>query len=123
MQSFTAAQSNTMYADMVAKANGDPITSGTVNFYLMALTGANVGKWYNASGGTWSATEAIAGTGTHQADGHWTASIPAGAWVTGVRYNLYAKESGNLHIACSEEVSEPSLAATSIRTESTVIQD
>jgi hypothetical protein len=106
MQSFTAGQANTVYADVLAKADGEPIISGTVNFYLLALSGDDAGKWFRTSDDSWQAFESIAAVGTHKADGHWTASIDSAAWVTEVRYMLYAKESGNLHIAYSEEIVE-----------------
>jgi len=104
MQSFVAGAANTMYADMVARADGDPITAGTVAFYLIADTGTNAGKWFKTSDDSWSAVEASAGAGTHKADGHWYCSIDAAAWSQGVRYTMYAKESGDLHIPYSEEV-------------------
>jgi hypothetical protein len=121
MQNFTAGQANAVHGDMVAKADGAPITAGTINFYLIALEGDNAGKWFKASDDTWSVTEESAGAGTHKADGHWTCIIDAAAWITGVRYELYAKESENLHIPYSEEVSERQIeTATNITVESVV---
>jgi len=111
MQSFTAGIANTVFADMVARASGAPIVAGTINFYLIAKSGANADKWFQTSDDTWSATEAVAAAGTHKADGHWTASIDQAAWTAGVRYQLYAKESGNLHIPYSEEVMEQNIEA------------
>jgi len=104
MQSFTAASANTLHIDMVAKADGEPITAGTVNVYLVALTGDNAGKWFKTSDDSWSAVEAPAAAATHKANGHWTASVDAAAWIAGVRYFIYAKESGDLHIPYSEEI-------------------
>lgn len=106
MQSFVAAQANTMELDLVAKASGNPITSGTVNFYLRAKSGTNVGKWFRGSDDSWQAAEAIAKAATHVSDGHWTVEIEAAAWIAEVRYSLYAKEDGDLHIAYSDEVVE-----------------
>lgn len=106
MQSFIAGTANTLTADIVARADGTPITSGTVTFYLMAQTGANAGKWFQTSDDSWQATEQSAGTGTHKSDGHWSCSIDAAAWTTGIRYYFYAKESGNLHIPYGEEIHE-----------------
>jgi hypothetical protein len=123
MQFFTAAQANTMVADLVAKASGSPIVAGTVNIYLMAKTGVNAGKWFQTSDDSWQAAEAIAGAGTHQGDGHWACSIDVAAWTAGVRYSLYAKESGDLHIPYSEEVAESTTTSeTNITVETTVIQ-
>ena len=104
MQSFTPGQANTVHADMVSKTSGGPIAAGTVNFYLVALNGTNSGKWFRGSDSTWQATESVAVAGTHAADGHWTATVPADAWVAQGRYMLYAKESGDLHISVAEEV-------------------
>jgi hypothetical protein len=104
MQSFVPGAANTVHADMVARADGTPIIAGTVNVYLIALTGDNAGKWFKTSDDSWSAVEASAGTATHKADAHWTGSIDAAAWIQGVRYLLYAKESGDLHVPYSEEV-------------------
>jgi hypothetical protein len=111
MQFFVAAQANTVTADLVDRATGDPITSGTVSFYLMALTGSNAGKWFRTSDDSWQVAEAIAGTGAHTADGHWTCSIDLAAWTASVRYIVYAKESGDLHIPYCEPV-ETNIADT-----------
>jgi len=104
MQIFTAGQSNTMTADVLARASGDPIVAGTVNGYLKALTGANAGKWWKASDSSWSATIVSAGVMAHDDDGHWTVSVVSGAWTATVRYRFTAKESTNLHIPVSEDV-------------------
>jgi len=89
---------------VVAKATGGPITSGTVNFYLMARDGDNAGKWYRGSDQTWQSSESIAGAATHDADGQWRLSLPSAVWTDGVRYRLYAKESGDLHIPVGEDI-------------------
>lgn len=104
MQSFTPAVANTLHIDMVARADGTPIVAGTVNVYVVALTGTNAGKWFKASDDSWSATQASSGTATHKADGHWTCVVDAACWTAGVRYFMYAKESGDLHIPYSEEI-------------------
>ncbi len=106
MQNFTAAAANTMMLTVIARANHSPIVAGTITFHLIAITGSNAGKWFKTSDDTWSATEQTAATATHKADGHWSASIDAAAWVAGTRYRLYAKESGNLHVPVSDEVLE-----------------
>jgi len=104
MQLAIAGQSNTVYYDLVAKASGSPITSGTVNFYLIAKSGSNAGKWFRSSDSSWQSAESSAGSAAHKSDGHWYVSIASAAWTTGVLYQLYAKESGNLHIPYSEDV-------------------
>ena len=82
---------------LVKRASGDPITSGTANYYLKALTGAQLGKWWKDSDQTWAAVE-TANTMTHVADGHWTRTLAATPWYDGALFMEYAKESGDLHV-------------------------
>ena len=104
MQEVLTGQPNILELPLVAKASGDPITSGTVNFYLVDKDGPNAGEWYRGSDQTWQESEAIAGAATHRVDGHWYLSFPNAVWTRGVRYRLYAKEGGNLHIPVGEDV-------------------
>jgi len=106
MQSFTAGQANTVVADLLGRSDGSPIVSGTVTAYLIARSGSHAGKWFRASDVTWQSAESSAGAMAHESDGHWTLSIAAGAWIAGVRYTLYPRESGDLHIPYSDEVVE-----------------
>jgi hypothetical protein len=85
-------------AGLVAKASGSAITTGTVNYYLKCLTGANAGKWWKNSDQTWAATE-TANAMTHQADGNWTITLAASPFTDAVLYLEYAKEAGDLHVA------------------------
>lgn len=97
------SQANVRTRSLAARADGSPITTGTVNYYLIANTGANAGKWFKTSDNTWAATEDIAGVMAHKADGVWSVSVDAEAWPTsGVEYTEYAKESGNLHVPTSK---------------------
>ena len=98
MQIAFPNQANVLFLPLVAKADGTPITAGTVNFYLMALTGANANKWYRDADDSWQAAEALCGTGTHRARGHWTISVSTDAWVDEVLYIVYANENGDLSI-------------------------
>jgi hypothetical protein len=98
MQTFTQGQANTVFLDVVAKSSGGPINSGTVNFYLIAKTGANAGKWFRASDSSWQTAEASAGAASYKGGAAWQLSIAAAAWLSGVDYILYAKESGDLNI-------------------------
>ena len=95
------AQANIRAHDLVKRADGDPITSGTVNLYVVALTGVNAGKWFRGSDQTWQAAEAIAVAGAHKGDGHWTGSVHADCWIAEVEYLEYARESGDLHVPIS----------------------
>ena len=104
MQTALTGQINIVSLPVVAKASGSPIISGTVNFYLIDKDGTNADKWYRGSDTSWQAAEAIAGAATHRADGHWYLSLPSAVWERNVRYRLYAKESGDLHIPVGEDV-------------------
>ena len=104
MQIALTGQANILSLPVVAKASGAAITSGTVNFYLVAKDGTNAGKWYQGSDTSWQAAEAIAGAATHRSDGHWYLSLPSAVWTCNVAYTLYAKESGNLHIPVEDSV-------------------
>lgn len=104
MQIVYTGQSNIIALPIVAKASGNPITSGTVNFYLRALTGDDAGKWYRGSDQSWQASESIAGAATHSADGHWELSLASGIWTKDVQYLAYAKESGDLHIPVEKDI-------------------
>jgi len=105
MQTFNSGQANTVFLDVVAKASGDAITSGTVNFYLVAEDGDNAGKWFRASDSSWQAAESSAGSAAYKGGAAWSLSIAADAWDSGVNYILYAKESGNLNIVYNEHYS------------------
>jgi hypothetical protein len=101
------AVANTVNHDLVGVADGLPITSGTVNFYLKATSGTHAGNWFK-SDGTWHADEQVAAVGTHEtataSTQRWYASIAAAAWVEGTRYVLEAHESGGLDVQYSQDV-------------------
>jgi hypothetical protein len=82
---------------VVARASGAPITSGTVNYYLKAKSGANAGKWWANATETWEVAE-TANAMTHEADGHWEIDLASTPFADGVRYLEYVKESGDLHV-------------------------
>lgn len=104
MQYALIGQANILSLPIVAKATGNPIIAGTVNFYLVDKEGANANKWYRGADTSWQAAEAIAGAATHRADGGWYLSFPSAVWVRNVRYRLYGKEDGDLHIPVGEDV-------------------
>lgn len=104
MQKALTGKTNIVELPVVAKATGNPIITGTVNFYLVDKDGDNAGKWYRGSDTSWQAAESIAGAATHRADGHWYLSVVSAVWVKNIRYRLYAKESGDLHIPVGEDV-------------------
>jgi len=104
MQTYTAEAANTMSLDVIAKATGAAITAGTVNFYLIALNGDNSGKWYRAADETWQAAEASAGASTYKGGALWQLEIAAAAWINGVSYSLYAKETGSLNVVYTEQI-------------------
>ncbi len=84
-------------AGMVKRADGDPITTGTVNYYLKCLTGGNAGNWWRNSDQSWQVSE-TANAMTHQADGMWTIELAASPFTFDNVYVEYAKESGDLHV-------------------------
>lgn len=104
MQYVCPEVANEINLPIVAKASGNDITSGTINFYLKALNGDNAGKWWKDSNSTWNATEQVAKVATHSSKGHWYASLKAAAWIQDIRYLLYGYESGGLHIALEDQV-------------------
>ena len=104
MLTALTGQANILELPIVAKGSGGPITAGTVNFYLVDKDGPNAGKWYKGEDQTWQVAESIAGEATHRADGHWYLSFPSAVWTRNIKYRLYAKESGNLHIPVGEDV-------------------
>ena len=104
MQIVFTGQANELSLPVVAKASGNPIIAGTVNFYLVDKDGTNAGEWYRGADTSWQAAESIAGAATHRADGQWYLSLPSAVWEERVRYRLYAKEDGDLHIPLGEDV-------------------
>jgi len=104
MKLAVVGQANVMSLPVVNRNDGSPITTGPVNFYLIAMDGDNANKWYRGSDQTWQATESVAGSATHYAAGHWYLSFPSAVWVSGVRYLLYAKDAGDLHVPISTGV-------------------
>jgi hypothetical protein len=87
----------------VKRVNGDPITTGMVDYYLKAKSGPNVGKWWRDSDQTWQATE-TANEMTHEADGHWEIDLSESPFDLGIRYLEYVKEATNLHIPDARHV-------------------
>jgi len=92
-----AAGSTERAFTVVQRSNGAPVTGGTVNYYLLARSGANAGKWWRDSDQTWQAAE-TANPMTHLADGHHEIDLTASPFTSGLRYLEYVKESGNLHV-------------------------
>lgn len=89
---------------MIDKTSGNPLTSGTVNWYVKNISGANAGKWWRNSDGTWQNTE-TANAMTHQADGHWTIELTASPWADGDVSLEYAKSSTDIHVPTSRMLS------------------
>jgi hypothetical protein len=110
-------QANVLTLSLVNSSLGNPIISGTVNFYLYDKEGENAGKWYRGSDGTWQSSESIAGQATHRADGHWYMSFPSEVWERRIRYRFYAKESGDLHVPTGLDVLAGDLTGLSIGTD------
>lgn len=114
------AQENRRCADLINKNTGSAITGGTVNFYLVALTGANANKWFRNSDQTWQGAGTVCTTMVHMDKGHWICDVHADAWIDGVEYLEYAAESGSLDAPVSYQLrcrplpntTEPDVAGT-----------
>ena len=105
---------NTIPYSLDAKT-GAPITTGTVNAYLVAMNGVNAGKWWIDATSSWAVTEAIALTATVKGTkGLWTVTVKAAAWVEGTAYSLSLVESGDLDIRYSKDIFCTAFPATVI---------
>jgi hypothetical protein len=82
---------------LVNRAIGAPIDTGTVNYFLKALTGPNAGKWWNEGSDSWVAS-AQANAMTHEGAGHWSLTIDADAFSAGETLLEYASESSDVHV-------------------------
>jgi len=102
MQHVIAGQANTVTYDVVNKTTGSPIITGTVTGYLVALTGDEAGRWWNASGVAYADTASSAGNMTFKGNSLWTLSIVSAAWAAGVVYAFYAVESGSLNVVYND---------------------
>ena len=122
MEFAIPGQANIITLPLVAKTDGDAITSGTVNFYLKDRDGSNAGKWYD-SGGTWEDIESVAGTGTHDVKGHWFLSFPSVVWVQGIRYYCYAEESGSLSIPVGTDILADATTGSQAISVTTITED
>ena len=87
----------------VKKANGDPIVTGVVNYYVKAKSGTNIGKWWRDSDQTWQVAK-TANPMTHDDDGHWGIDLAGSPFAEGDRYLEYLQESGQLHIPDSRHL-------------------
>ena len=98
---------------IVNRATGDPVDSGTVNYYLKALSGAQVGKWWDNTSTTWEVS-ATGNAMTHQGDGHWSIDLESAALVNGDTLLEYGIESGDLHIPVGQvlNVVDPDAVST-----------
>lgn len=104
MQIVYSGQTNKLVMKAVKKADGDPIESGTVNFYVKASTGDDAGKWYRGSDGTWQGAEALAGAGAPSKDGDWELELASSVWTSHVAYRVYIVESGDLHVPNAQDL-------------------
>lgn len=82
---------------VVTRTTGAPVTTGTVNYYLLAKSGANAGKWWNDSTQSWAASE-TANAMSHDADGHWELVLDGDPFADGINYLEYVKTSGDTHV-------------------------
>lgn len=104
MQQAIPGQANTVRYDVVNKTTAEPIVLGVVTAYLRCVDGDNAGKWWDAVAEDWSETEASAGVMEYEGGSCWSVAIAAAAWLPGVSYDLYARESGNLNLLYTEYI-------------------
>lgn len=88
---------------LIARADGSPITAGTGNYFLKALTGDDAGKWWRDSDQTWQVAE-TENEMEPVADGAWLIVLTSSPFVHGTTYIEYAKESGDLHIPANHRL-------------------
>jgi len=104
MQQAIPGQANTVRYDVVNKTTAETIVLGVVTAYLRCVDGDNAGKWWDATAEGWSETEASAGVMEYEGGSCWSVAIAAAAWLPGVSYDLYARESGNLNLLYTEYI-------------------
>lgn len=109
MQYVTPGSNLPQLMRVTARANGSPITAGTVSLGIVALNGANAGKWWDDENQDWAAEETLTAM-THVADGCWSVTLAASPFEAGTSYLRYAKESGNLHAPNGEELAATLMA-------------
>ena len=95
---------NVYGAKLIAIADGSLVTSGTVNFYLQAMSGANAGKWFFGEDGQWYEIEKVAAVAAHKGRGKWVATIGANAWTDGAKYTLDVADVGGLAIGVGYDI-------------------
>jgi len=111
MQAVFPGQDSVLRANVVAISDGlSAIVAGTVNFYLVAMNGANVGQWWDAENEEWAATKASAGEATYLGGAVWTLEVDGAAFSSNIYYTLYWEESGDLHKPDSDSVYPMSIA-------------
>lgn len=117
-------QPNVRTMDLVKRADGSPITAGTVNYYVQATTGANAGKWFRESDDSWQAAETVCAAMTHVGSAaQWEITVSAACWIDGVEYREYAMESGALGISYSQAFRCDSAAPTAAQIAAAVVGD
>ena len=104
MQIAFPNQVNRLFMPLALRATGLPVTAGTVNFYLVAITGTNAGKWYEDATDSWNAGETVCVEATHLAKGHWYYDVPEVTWTDEVMYLLYANEDGALAVPVDDQI-------------------
>lgn len=90
--------------DLLARLDGDPIESGTVNYYLRSNNGVNAGKWWRDSDQTWQAAE-TANPMTHVSESTWEIVLSESPFTEQeLDFTEWARESGDLHIPNSRNL-------------------
>jgi len=102
MRTVIPGQANPLIHAMVRGSDSQPLTVGTVYFYVLATTGTHAWQWWDGTG--WTATETPAGVGTHVSQGLWKCPVAAEAWTPGVAYEVYAVDAGHQCVVYSEQM-------------------
>jgi len=112
IQSITAGETWRRFS-MVKKSDGTPITAGDISYTLKALSGDNIGEWWDDTTQTWSATE-VSNSMTHQANGSWTIEFTESPFENDVVYHEHAVESGGLDIGGTARLLRGKTEVTSV---------
>jgi len=115
MQRAIAGQANVLTLPLLKRADGQPLVSGTVAFYLRAKDGTHAGSWWD--GAAWQVAATSCGNGTYSSSADWDVSVASGAWTAGVRYRVYAVDSGDVCFDVGDDVlAEVALATIETKT-------
>lgn len=106
MQRLTVSDQRVTH-DLLDRQTTLPLTNadgGTAQFYIRALTGVNVDKWYNGVTDDWQANKVSAGEGEHKDRGAWELELTENPLELGTRYEKGCEHSLGTQIDYREEL-------------------